>query len=182
MTSKNNKDTAKKDNKEIRVRISKIYETSFFIDLPLLKSDDIETSRANFEVEVGFNLPDNVEGNTFEIKTVVRYHHLPKHDGEDQAINPIRKKVLELSTSNLFEFDDLKEYFSFEEGGLEDKFDVLPILLNVSIGSLRGYLVAKTIGTCLSDYPLPLINIEAFLKSTIDKNKKEEDTSSSTTD
>ncbi len=42
MTSKNNKNTAKKDNKEIRVRISKIYETSFFIDLPLLKSDDIE--------------------------------------------------------------------------------------------------------------------------------------------
>lgn len=169
-----------KDNKEIKVRISKIYETGFFINLPLLKSDDIETSRANFDVEVGFNLPDNVEGNTFEIKTVVRYHHLSKHDGEDQAIIPIRKKVLELSTSNLFEFDDLKVYFSFEEGGLEDKFNVLPILLNVSIGSLRGYLVAKTIGTCLSDYPLPIINIEAFLKSTNDTNKKEEDTSSST--
>lgn len=167
-------DTPKIDNKEIKVRISKIYETSFFIDLPLLKSDDIETSRTNFEVEVGFNLPDNVEGNTFEIKTVVRYLYLPKHDGEDQAINPIRKKVLELSTSNLFEFDDLKSYFSIEEGGLEDKFNLLPILLNISIGSLRGYLVAKTMGTCLSDYPLPIINIEAFLKSTNDTNKEED--------
>lgn len=181
MASKNKMDTEKKDKKEIKVKISKIFETGFFIDLPLLKSDDIETSRANFDVEVGFNLPDNVEGNIFEIKTVVRYHHIPKHDGEDPAINPMKKKVLELSTSNLFEFDNLKQYFSFHEGGLEDKFDVLPILLNVSIGSLRGYLVAKTVGTCLSDYPLPIINIEAFLKSNNDTNKNEDDTTSAIT-
>jgi hypothetical protein len=173
MTSINKMDTEKKDSKEIKVRISKIYETSFFIDLPLLKSDDIETSRTNFDVEVGFSLPENVDGNTFEVKTNVRYHYLPKHDGVDQAITPLRKKVLELSTSNLFEFDDLKVYFSFEEGGLEDKFNVLPILLNVSIGSLRGYLVAKTIGTCLSNYPLPIINIETFLKSTNETNNED---------
>lgn len=181
MASKNKMETGKKNNKEIKVRISKIYETGFFIDLPLLKSEDIDTSRSNFNVEVGFNLPDNVEGNFFEVKTVVRYHHLPKHDEEDPAINSMKKKVLELSTSNLFEFDDLKQYLSFQEGGIEDKFNVLPILLNVSIGSLRGYLVAKTIGTCLSDYPLPIINIEAFLKSNDDTNNTEEEASVSAT-
>lgn len=89
---------------------------------------------------------------------------------------------MELSTSNIFEFDELKQYFSFHESGLEDKFDVLPILLNISIGSLRGYLVAKTVGTCLSDYPLPIINIDAFLKQNNDVNKNEEDISSSITD
>ncbi len=182
MASKENMNSKKKGNKEIKVKISKIIETSFFIELPLLKSDDIEASRANFDVEVGFNLPDNVEGNIFEIKTVVRYHHIPKHDGVDTAMNKMKKKVLELSTSNIFEFDDLKQYFSFHEGGLEDKYDVLPLLLNISIGSLRGYLVAKTVGTCLSDYPLPIINIETFLKQNNDVNNNEEDIPSSLTD
>lgn len=92
MALKENMNSKKKGNKEIKVKISKIIETSFFIDLPLLKSDEIETFHANFDVEVGFNLPDNVEGNIFEIKTVVRYHHIPKHDGVEPAMNKMKKR------------------------------------------------------------------------------------------
>ncbi len=155
-------DTAKKENKEIKVRLVKIQETVFLIDSPLLQSIANDTPQLNFDVEVGFSLPKDSENNTFEIRTIALYHYLPEPSEEEQEIKPARKKALELGTSNLFEFDDVNEYFFFKEDGLEDKFNVLPILLNISIGALRGILVAKTAGTCLSNFPLPIINIEAF--------------------
>ena len=141
-------DHNKKENKEIKVKLLKIQETGFFIDPPLLKDIDNGASHRNFDIEIGFNLPKSTEGNDFELKTIVRYFHLLEQNPENKDIKPIRKKALELETSNLFEFDDLGKYLTFKDDGLEDNSNVVPLLLSVSIGTLRGILVTKTAGTC----------------------------------
>lgn len=170
-----------KEGKEVKVRLLKIQETDYFIDSPLLQIVANDTPRSNFDVEVGFNLPQDTDNNTFEIRSIAFYYYTPEQSQKEQE-HSTRKKALELGTLNLFEFDDVKEYFTFKEGGLEDKFNVLPILLNISIGALRGILVAKTAGTCLSNFPLPLISIESFKKTPEDEEKEGEVTADSATD
>src|SRR5690554_4637653 len=107
-------DTAKKENKEIKVRLLKIQETVFLIDSPLLQSIANDTPQLNFDVEVGFSLPKDSENNTFEIRTIALYYYLPEPSEEEQEIKPERKKALELGTSNLFEFDDVKYPVGYE--------------------------------------------------------------------
>jgi|GEM_PF-1723853 len=158
-----------KEGKEVKVKLLKIQETDYFIDSPLLQSVANDTPRSNFDVEVGFSLPQNTDNNIFEIRTIAFYYYISEPSHKEQQKHSSRKKALELGTSNLFEFDDVKEYFTFKEGGLEDNFNVLPILLNISIGALRGILVAKTAGTCLSNFPLPMISIESFKETSEEK-------------
>lgn len=163
-------DHSKKESKEIKVKLLKIRETVFFVDSPLLKDIDNEALRRNFDVEIGFNISNRDKGNVLELKTIVRYYHLLEQNSEDKEIKPIRKKALELETSNLFEFDDLEKYLTFKEKAIEDNSGVIPILLSVSIGAMRGILVTKTAGTCLSNHPLPIINTEIFMKPSGDEN------------
>lgn len=165
-------DHNKNEYKEIKVKLLKIQETVFFIDSPLLKDIDNVTSHRNFDVEIGFNLPKSNEGNAFELKTIVRYFHLLEQNPEDKDIKPIRKKALELETSNLFEFDDLEKYLTFKDDTIDDNSGIIPILLSVSIGAMRGILVTKTAGTCLSNHPLPIINTEIFMKSSGSENNE----------
>ncbi len=170
-------DHNKKENKEIKVKLLRIQETGFSIDSPLLEDIDNTASHRNFDVEIGFNLPKSNEGNIVELKTIVRYFHLLEQDSEDENIKPIRKKALELETSNLFEFDDLEKYLTFKNDSIEDNSGVIPILLSVSIGAMRGILVTKTAGTCLSNHPLPIINTEIFMKSSGNENNERGDIS-----
>ncbi len=172
----------KKENKEIKVKLIKIQETVFFIDSPLLKDIDNNESHRNFDIEIGLNLPNKNKGNIVELKTIVRYYHLLEQNSENKDLQPIRKKVLELETSNLFEFDDIQKYVIFKNDTIEDSSGVIPILLGVSIGAMRGILVTKTIGTCLSNHPLPIINTEIFMKSSGNENNEKGDISDPVTD
>jgi hypothetical protein len=70
----------------------------------------------------------------------------------------------------------------FKNDTIEDKSGVIPILLGVSIGAMRGILVTKTIGSCLSNHPLPIINTEIFMKSSGNENNEKGNISDSVAD
>lgn len=156
---------SRKDSIEIRVKLKKIQETAFFIDSVLLNDINEESMDKNFDIEIGYNLHKHDEQNKIELNAVARYFHFCKENTENENINPIKKKILEIETSNLFEFDDLHKYLTFKEDNkLVDSSGTLPLLLSISIGALRGILVTKTVGTSLTNYPLPIINTEVFIK------------------
>lgn len=161
-----------KEKKEVKVKLLEIQETAFFIDSPLLRGIDDTASRGNFKVRVGFHLPEKDKGNIFELKTIVRYYHLlekkSKKEEKNTNIHPIKIKVLELVTSNFFEFDDLGKYLTFKNDTIADNSSIIPFLLNVAVGAMRGILVIKTAGTCLSNHPLPIMNMDVFTKSSDD--------------
>lgn len=50
----------------------------------------------------------------------------------------------------------------------------MPHFINVAIGTMRGIIVAKTAGTSLAKYPLPMLDAQAVLHSMMANMQKRE--------
>lgn len=53
------------------------------------------------------------------------------------------------------------------ENGIKINQDILNVIISVAIGAIRGIIIAKTAGTNMSKYPLPIIRMEDLLGSII---------------
>ena len=59
----------------------------------------------------------------------------------------------------------------------KDKIEIkelMPHFINVAIGTMRGIIVAKTAGTSLAKYPLPMLDAQAVLHSMMANMQKRE--------
>ena len=67
-----------------------------------------------------------------------------------------------------FEVVNLYEYIISKEG--ENEFqvenDFIPMLINISFGTTRGYFIRELQDTVLSKYPFPIISFDNILKKT----------------
>lgn len=72
-----------------------------------------------------------------------------------------------LETRLAFEFEikeDKSQNVVFDGDTVIVDDTVMPLILNVCIGTLRGVLVAKTAGTKLADFPLPIVDPALFAR------------------
>ena len=79
-----------------------------------------------------------------------------------------KEPVLESVYRFVFEVKNLAGFVSFHENGSFTIKHLMPHLLSVAVGTMRGILVVKTAGTSLSNYPLPIIDaneLNTFLSS-----------------
>ncbi len=79
-----------------------------------------------------------------------------------------KEPVLESVYRFVFEVKNLAGFVSFHENGSFTIKHLMPHLLSVAVGTMRGILVVKTAGTGLSNYPLPIIDsneLNTFLSS-----------------
>ena len=79
-----------------------------------------------------------------------------------------KEPVLESAYRFVFEVKNLAGFASFHENGSFTIKHLMPHLLSVAVGTMRGILVVKTAGTSLSNYPLPIIDaneLNTFLSS-----------------
>lgn len=58
--------------------------------------------------------------------------------------------------------DDV-ELVASTEKGLKINSDLMKTILNVSTGAIRGIMIARTAGTSLAKYPLPLLDLQVLL-------------------
>ena len=64
-----------------------------------------------------------------------------------------------------FEIKNLKELLVCQEvQSFEDKANIVPVLLNISISTLRGIIVTRTAGTPLASFPLPVVDIRQVIR------------------
>ncbi len=133
--------------REIELRLVKVQETGFYMNSSLLEKND-ELKLNNLSIKFGINLIPDLSQNKLDLKVIVRYL---LDDNEE-------KKVLELETSNIFEILNIKDIVTIREDMIIDTSGITPTLVGVAIGTLRGILFTKTVGTALSEYPLPIIN------------------------
>ena len=49
------------------------------------------------------------------------------------------------------------------EDGLRINNDLMRIILNVATGAIRGIMIARTAGTSLAKFPLPLLDLQALM-------------------
>ncbi len=143
------------DNKEIKIefRLDKVVETGFLMNLEALETKDVLPDA--IKVEFGFKI--DIQEND----DVLVLHLLAKYSYPREGIDT---KILEITSANHFSVKNLADLIEVKEGSFTDKAGLLPPLLGICIGTIRGMMVVKTMGTVLADFPLPIVNPTDILK------------------
>lgn len=74
------------------------------------------------------------------------------------------ENILECVYGFDFNVKDLSKFVQYGEKNNVTINVIMPYLLDVAVGTLRGLILAKTYGTPLYKFPLPVINIEQMIK------------------
>lgn len=133
---------------EIQLRLIKVQETGFFMDTAKLSSIT-NTDPELFNIEIGLQVLPDLTKDLLDLQLIVRY--LLHEDSKNV-------KVVELQTSNIFKIFNLSNVLSITDKELTDKNNVIPTLVGIALGTLRGILVVKAAGTILNEYPIPIVN------------------------
>ena len=137
-----------KSNMEIQLRLIKVQEIGFFMDTAKLSSIT-STDPELFNIEIGLQVLPDLTKDILDLQLIVRY--LLHEDSKNI-------KVVELQTSNLFKIFNLSNVLSITDKELADKNNVIPTLVGIALGTLRGILVVKTAGTILNEYSIPSVS------------------------
>lgn len=157
------KNSKSPEPKEFKFRIRQMSERSFFLNIPHInESPEIDYSHLLVSLDFDFHCSD-LESNLLTISTIASYSYSHKNN---------KVKLLESSTINQFEINDMKELLECNNNDqvFKDKANIIPILLNISISTLRGIIIARTAGTPMAAFPLPVVDV----KKIIQKKKKQE--------
>lgn len=140
----------------VSIAISSIKEEEFkFSDNDL---DSINIKLLSLGYRLGFKV--DVKKSFFTVKFTVVYNY-------DVSDNEKEIQLLKFTTLTNFKVKGLKKIVNFDEED-DDKFQIPdPLMITfvgAAISSTRGMLAYKLSGTLLSDYYLPLIDIQELLK------------------
>jgi len=139
----------------VGIAISSIKEEEFkFSDNNL---DSIDSKSLSLGFHLGFNV--DIKESFFTVKFTIVYNYNNKSDNNIQ--------LLKFTTLTKYKVKGLKNIVKFDEED-DDKFEIPdPIMITfvgTAISSTRGMLAYKLSGTILSDYYLPLIDVQKLLK------------------
>lgn len=129
--------------KNIQFRLLSIDEKRFKSDIDEVLANTINDE--NLKFNLAYSLLPNPDENTLEIEIVTKYLY-QEHE------------LLFLSASLTFLFVEFSEIFEIKEGKIQEKVTIIPTLINVAIGTMRGMIAIKISGTYLRKFPLPLID------------------------
>ena len=133
----------------IGIHLDSSNEIKFIINTP---EEDINTEKLKY----GYLnvITPNSEDKTISITSGIQYLY-------DES------PILECHYSFTFKYEENVNGCVVIENENEIKInqDILNIILSVAIGAIRGIMIARTIGTNISKYPLPIIGMEELLQS-----------------
>ncbi len=134
------------NNINIQMRLASVSEVSF-----MMSPGKVEDNVNPADMRLGFSSRIRPDVNTgcFTLNFGVRYEL-------SGAV------VLECVYSFVFEVKDLKEFVTFNDDRSITVNHLMPHFLSVAVGTMRGILVVKTAGTSLSNFPLPMIDVNAL--------------------
>lgn len=135
----------KKDN-DIQIRLVSAAETKFSI------RTDFDAKNVNME-ETRINLLHKsrvLSDEELEVEAIAKYSY-----GDET--------ILESGCRLAFQVKGLEKFVVKKEDGRTDVPQIMPYVMDVAIGAIRGMLMTKTSGTPLANFPLPLVNIGELL-------------------
>ena len=131
------------NNSNIQMRLTSVSEMKFSMDQNIISGiDDFDIIQLGFQNTV---FPD-VKKNVISINFGVQY----SYNG-----NVALESVYKFS----FYVENLTAYVEVNNNSKLLIKNIMPHMLSVAVGTMRGVIVVKAIGTELSKYPLPMINI-----------------------
>ena len=131
------------DKVNIQMRLNSVSEVSFMMS-PGKLGDNIKHE----DIQMGFSsqIKPDIEKDRFTLVFGVRY------ETADETI-------LESVYQFVFEVMDLEQFIIYNDNQSITVNHIMPHLLSVAVGTMRGILVVKTAGTNFSKYPLPMIDV-----------------------
>ncbi|MDY0173936.1 MAG: hypothetical protein RBR62_01955 [Bacteroidales bacterium] len=146
--------------RKIEIRLLKVQEISFYVDSSLYaEKESIKAN--NLNISFGLRLRPNIQHNILELYLVVVYK---VNENEE-------RKILEIESLNTFRIKNIKDLLKINEDSIEDISGIIPTLVGVAVGTIRGMLVNKTTGTPLDKYPLPMVNPETLCENILRKQR-----------
>lgn len=127
----------------IQIRLDSVSELDFRMSLSGL-SDDINPD----DIQIGFSnriVPDIPNGRISLIFGVVYEIH--------------GSKVLECVYEFAYSVVDLDKFVTLNNDDSITVAHIMPHLLSVAVGTMRGILLVKTAGTYLARFPIPIIDV-----------------------
>jgi len=136
-------------SKNIQMKLLSVEEKRFKSDLDEALADVINDS--NLKFNIGYSLLPNQNNNSIVVEIAAKF-----------LFN--ERELLYLVASLTFGFPAFDEIFEIKDSKILEKATIIPTLMNVAIGTLRGMVASKTSGTFLRNFPLPLIDPNSLLK------------------
>ena len=129
-------------NVNIQMRLTSVNEVSFMMSPGKITEEVLPEN-----IKLGFSsqIQPEVENNKIALIFGIKY----ELEGD---------KVLECVYRFEFEVSGLAQFITIEDNDGITITYIMPHLISVAIGTMRGILVVKTAGTNLSKYPLPIID------------------------
>ena len=134
--------------RRINVKLLSINELAFSINTSALKDEDKDVS-----FNIGFKLEPTQGDETIDLFLRVI------------MLSPSLEPILSMESSHRFYVEGLTSLTSKNKDNKTETEGILPQLLNIAVGTVRGIIMAKTAGTTLSKFPLPLVDIDELIAS-----------------
>ena len=137
------------EQSNVQVGLRAVNETSFTYHSEMISGEfDPKNVRLGFKNRIAAL---DVEKNFISIEFGVKYSY-----GNDDLLESVCK----------FDFNvlDLKNFVIANPDKSVKINVIMPFLISTALGTLRGVLLARTGGTRLHEFPLPIINPEQLIK------------------
>lgn len=145
-------------NNQIQLHLESVSEVKFMLNLD---EGLLERAKANGP-DIGFAhaVSVNIEKNTIGLLFGVQY-----------AIEGT--PILESRYEFVFAVNPIRDVVKIDKNKMEIK-ELMPHFISVAIGTMRGIIVAKTAGTPLAQYPLPMLDPQSVLDNMMANMPKEQ--------
>jgi hypothetical protein len=131
-------------NEVVDIALIKIQETGFMFNTDF---DYNGLQKSNIALKYGQKFHIDLNANTIGIEITFIY--------TDKTTNA---DLTQLSVNSIYSVSELNLILRIEDGAYKTNDNrIIPELVNLSIGTIRGILYTKLKGTALDDLPLPLI-------------------------
>ncbi len=122
------------------------------IDLSIISPKVKLKTKVEFTVNIKTEFLVNIDKNVFAIRPTI------------SLIDSAKKIITSIKTENYFEIEDLNQYLKKDDSNsIELPESLLSALMNISIGTARGILLAKVGGTALDQLVLPIIPTKSLM-------------------
>lgn len=146
--------------RKIEIRLLRVKEVGFYMDSSLDMVKEL-INPGDLNISFGLRLAPDIQHDLLELNVVVIY----RFNGKEG------RKILEIESLNMFEIKNLKDLLLVNEEAIEDRSGIVPTLVGVAIGTIRGILVTRTAGTPMDKYPLPMVNPETLSENILQKQR-----------
>lgn len=143
------------DNKQINFQLAKVKEVSFSYDELLVENFD--TDKIGNNLGIGINYAVEVDEKEEFLKLKVRVIY--RFKGE-------KKTILNYTNQIYYKIKDLTNHIIIKDDMIDIDDEFLAILLNISIGTIRGMIAVKTMGKIINNFPLPILNPKKIIEET----------------